>query len=44
MEIGTDFLFLGSKITVDGDYSYEIRRQLFLGRKDIANLASMLKS
>ena len=44
MEIGTDFLFLGSKITVDGNYSYEIRRQLLLGRKDITNLASMLKS
>ena len=40
----TDFLFLGSKITVDGDCSHEIRRQLFLGRKSMTNLDSMLKS
>ena len=40
----TDFLFLGSKITVDGDCSHEIRRWLFLGRKAITNLDSALKS
>ena len=40
----TDFLFLGSKITVDGDCSHEIRRQLILGRKAMANLDSVLKS
>ena len=40
----TNFLFLGSKITVDGDCSLEIRRQLFLGRKAIVNLDSVLKS
>ena len=40
----TDFLFLGSKITVDGDYSHEIRRQLLLGRKAMTNLDSVLKS
>ena len=40
----TNFLFLGSKITVDGDCSFEIRRQLFLGRKAIVNLDSVLKS
>ena len=40
----TDFLFLGSKITVDGDCSHEIRRQLLLGRKAVRNLDSMLKS
>ena len=33
METGTDFIFLGSKITVDGDYSHEIQRCLLLGRK-----------
>ena len=33
METVTDFIFLGSKITVDGDYSHEIKRRLFLGRK-----------
>ena len=44
METETDFLFLGSKITVDGDCSHEIRRQLFLGRKDMTNLDSVLKS
>ena len=38
-----DFIFLGSKITVDGDYSYEIKRHLLLGRKAI-NLDSILKS
>ena len=40
----TDFLFLGSKITADGDCSHEIRRRLFLGRKEMMNLDSMLKS
>ena len=40
----TDFLFLGSKITEDGDCSHEIRRQVFLGRKGMTNLDSMLKS
>ena len=38
MEIVTDFLFLDSKITVDSDYSHEIRRQLLLGRKAMTNL------
>ena len=40
----TDFLFLGSKITADGDCSCEIRRQFLLGRKAMTNLDSMLKS
>ena len=40
----TDFLFLGSKITEDGDYSHEIGRPLFLGRKAMTNLDSVLKS
>ena len=40
----TDFLFLGSKITVDGDCSHEIRRQLLLGRRAMTNLDSVLKS
>ena len=40
----TDFLFLGSKITADGDCSHEIRRRLFLGRKAMTNLDSALKS
>ena len=40
----TDFLFLGSKITVDGDCSHEIRRHLLLGRKALTNLDSVLKS
>ena len=40
----TDFIFLGSKITVDGDCSHEIRRCLLLGRKAITNLESILKS
>ena len=38
METMTDFIFLGSKITVDGDCSYEIERHLFLGRKAMTNL------
>ena len=44
METVTDFMFLGSKITADGDCSHEIKRHLFLGRKVITNLDSMLKS
>ena len=44
VEVVTDFLFLGSKITADGDCGHEIRRQPFLGRKAITNLDSMLKS
>ena len=44
MEIVTDFIFLGSKITADGDCSHEIRRHLLLGRKVITNLDSILKS
>ena len=44
METVTDFLFLGSKITADGDCRHEIRRRLLLGRKAVTNLDSMLKS
>ena len=44
MEAVTYFLFLGSKITADGDYSHEIRRHLLLGRKAMTNLDSILKS
>ena len=44
METMTDFIFLGSKITVDGDTSNEIKRCLLLGRKATANLDSILKS
>ena len=44
METVTDFIFLGSKITVDGDYSYKIKRCLLLGRKGMANLGNILKS
>ena len=40
----TDFLFLGSKITTDGDCSHEIRRCLLLGRKALTNLDNVLKS
>ena len=40
----TDFIFLGSKITVDGDCSHEIKRHLLLGRKVMTNLDSILKS
>ena len=40
----TDFLFLGSQITVDGYWSHEIRRRLLLGRKAMTNLDIMLKS
>ena len=39
-----DFIFLGSKITADGDCSYEIKRQLLLGRKGMTNIDSILKS
>ena len=39
----TDFTFLGSKITADGDYSHEIKRRLLLGRKAITNLDNILK-
>ena len=44
VEAVTDFLFLGSKITADGDHSHEIRRQLLLGRKAMTSLESVLKS
>ena len=44
VETVTDFLFLGCKITADGDCSYEIRRQLLLGKKAMTNLDSVLKS
>ena len=44
METVTDFIFLGSKITVDGDCSHEIERHLLLGRKAMTTLDSMLKS
>ena len=44
METVTDFIFLGSKITADIDYSYEIKRRLLLGRKTVTNLESILKS
>jgi len=40
----TDFIFLGSSITVDGDCSHEIKRHLFLGRKAVSNLDRILKS
>ena len=40
----TDFLFLGSQITADGDYSHEIKRYLLLGRKAMTNLDNVLKS
>ena len=44
VETVTDFIFLGSKITVDGDCSYEIKRRLLLGRKSMTNLDNVLKS
>ena len=44
METVTDFIFLGSKITADGDCSHEIKRRLLLGRKVMTNLESILKS
>ena len=44
METVTDFLFLGSSITADGDCSHEVKRPLLLGRKAVTNLYSILKS
>ena len=44
VEIGTEFLSLGSKITADGDCSHEIRRRLLIARKVMTNLDSVLKS
>ena len=44
METLTDFIFLGSKITEDGDCSHEIKRRLLLGRKGMTNLDSILRS
>ena len=44
VETVADIIFLGSKITVDGDYSHEIKRHLFLGRKVMTNLNSILKA
>ena len=44
METVTDFIFLGFKITADGDYSHEIKRHLLLGRKAMTNLDKILKS
>ena len=44
VETGAEFIFLGSKITVDGDCSHEIKRHLLLGRKVMTNLDSILKS
>ena len=43
METVTDFIFLGSKITADGDFSHEIKRRLLLGRKAMTNLDIILK-
>ena len=44
MKIVTDFIFLGSSMTADGDYSHKIKRHLLLGRKAMTNLDSVLKS
>ena len=44
VEVVTDFIFLGSKITMDGDCSHEIKRPLFLGRKAMTSLNSILKN
>ena len=44
MKTMTDFIFLGSKITANGDCSHEIKRRLLIGRKGMANLDSILKS
>ena len=44
METVTDFIFLGSKITADGEYNHEIKRCLLLGRKVMTNLDSLLRS
>ena len=44
MEAVTEYIFLGSKITVDSDYSHEIKRRMLLGRQIMTNLDSVLKS
>ena len=44
VETVSDFIFLGSRITADGDFSHEIKRRLLLGRKVVTNLDSILKS
>ena len=44
METVTDFIYLGSKITADGDFSHKIKRHLLLGRKTMTNLDRVLKS
>ena len=44
VETMTDFIFLGSKVTADGECSHELKRHLILGRKDMTNLDSVLKS
>ena len=44
VEVATDFIFLGSKITANGDCSHEIKRRLFLGKKIMTNLDDILKS
>ena len=44
VEAVTNFIFLGSKITADGDCSHEIKRRLFLGRKAMTNLDSLLEN
>ena len=44
METVTDFIFLGSKMTADGDFTHEIKRHLFFGRKSMTNLDSILQS
>ena len=44
VEVVTDFIFLSCKVTADGDRSHEIKRRLFLGRKAMTNLESILKS
>ena len=44
VETVSDFIFLGSKVTADGDCSHEVKRWLLLGRKDMTNLDSILKS
>ena len=44
VETVSDFIFLGSKITADGDFSHEIKRHLLLGRKVMSNIGSILKS
>ena len=44
METVADFIFLGSKITVDSDYNHEIKKRLLLGRKAMTNIENVLKS